>query len=479
MNKIEQPSMAASSEEDDLVDSFINMDGYENYYGDKDDNHDDNINQAGGESRLGFEHDNNFRGGGEEEEEEEEEAIGMNYGDGGGGGGVDGGLQLVHSLLACAEAVGCRDIRLADSMLGRLWRSANCYGDSLQRVSYWFTMGLKSRLSNIQSLNPKGVFNQGGMSVSSEKMEAFHLLHQATPYIAFGFMAANDAIVRAGKGKGNGNGNDSIHIIDLGMEHCLQWPPLIRTLAQQPEGPPKKVRITGLVKSGVTGLEPAMKELAEYAAAMGVPLELNIVPEPELDPAAAPGFPTSLDVREGEALFVNSIMHLHGYVKESRGSLTAVLRAVKNLRPTLVTVVEKDANHNGPFFLGRFLESLHYYSAIFDSLEACLPRNSLQRMKIERGYFGEEIRNIVAYEGSERMERHERAEQWRRQIRRAGFQAVGMKTMSQARMMLSVYGCDGYSLGSEKGCLLLGWKGKPVMMASAWQLPGPSSSSSS
>ena len=134
------------------------------------------------------------------------------------------------------------------------------------RVLYWFTMGLKSRLSNTQSLNPR-VFNQGGMSVSSEKMEAFHLLHQATPYIAFGFMAANDAVVRAGKGKGNEN--DSIHIIDLGMEHCLQWPPLIRTLAQPPKGPPKKVRITGLVKSGVTGLEPAMKELAEYAVAMG------------------------------------------------------------------------------------------------------------------------------------------------------------------------------------------------------------------
>ena len=32
------------------------------------------------------------------------------------------------------------------------------------------------------------------------------------------------------------------------------------------------------------------------------------MPEPELDPAATPGFPTSLDVREGEALFVNSIM---------------------------------------------------------------------------------------------------------------------------------------------------------------------------
>ncbi|RVW68844.1 DELLA protein GAI1 [Vitis vinifera] len=206
---------------------------------------------------------------------------------------------------------------------------------------------------------------------------------------------------------------------------------------------------------------------------MGVPLQLNTVSDP-----ATPAFLTkeSLDVREGEVLFVNSIMHLHKYVKESRGSLKAVLQAIKKLGPTLVTVVEQDANHNGPFFLGRFLESLHYYSAIFDSLEASLPRSSPQRMKIERGHFGEEIRNIVAFEGSERIERHERADQWRRQLGRAGFQVVGMKSMSQARMMLSVYGCDGYSLACEKGCLLLGWKGKPIMLASAWQVAKASSS---
>ncbi|KAL6313575.1 hypothetical protein AAG906_006942 [Vitis piasezkii] len=183
-------------------------------------------------------------------------------------------------------------------------------------------------------------------------------------------------------------------------------------------------------------------------------LQLNTVSDP-----ATPAFLTkeSLDVREGEVLFVNSIMHLHKYVKESRGSLKAVLQAIKKLGPTLVTVVEQDANHNGPFFLG-------------DSWKASLPRSSPQRMKIERGHFGEEIRNIVAFEGSERIERHERADQWRRQLGRAGFQVVGMKSMSQARMMLSVYGCDGYSLACEKGCLLLGWKGKPIMLASAWQV---------
>lgn len=465
------PPCLAASEEDEFVHGFINMDGYDNF--------DDNC-KAPLESQQGFDH--GFRG--DEaidmfEMVNEEEDLGV-------GGGistdmvshsVDEGLQLVHSLLACAEAVGCRDTRLAESILGRIMRSANCYGDSLQRVSHWFAMGLNSRLLHLQNVTANGAFANGGTTVSSiskeEKMEAFQLLHQTTPYIAFGFMAANEAILKEA-GKGNG----SLHIIDMGMEHCFQWPSLIRTLAQQPEGPPKLLRITGLVKDGesLAGLKGSMKELEEYAATMGVPLQLNTVLE---STASSPGFLTkeSLDVREGEVLFVNSIMHLHKYVKESRGSLKAILQAIKKLGPALVTVVEQDANHNGPFFLGRFLESLHYYSAIFDSLEASLPRSSPARVKIERGQLGEEIRNIVAYEGAERVERHERADQWRRQLGRAGFQVVGMKSMSQARMMLSVYGCDGYTLASEKGCLLLGWKGKPIMLASAWRVAKPSSSS--
>ena len=90
-------------------------------------------------------------------------------------------------------------------------------------------------------------------------------------------------------------------------------------------------------------------------------------------------------------------------------------------------------------------------------------------MKIEF-LFAEEIRNIVAFEGTNRVERHERIDQWRRQLGRAGFQVMGMKCMSQAKMLISVYGCDGYTLSSEKGCLLLGWKGRPIILASAWQV---------
>ncbi|KAF2293220.1 hypothetical protein GH714_040560 [Hevea brasiliensis] len=55
----------------------------------------------------------------------------------------------------------------------------------------------------------------------------------------------------------------------------------------------------------------------------------------------------------------------------------SVLQMIHALSPKVLVLVEQDSSHNGPFFLGRFMEALHYYSAIFDSLDAMLPRLSL------------------------------------------------------------------------------------------------------
>ncbi|KAK3221064.1 hypothetical protein Dsin_015034 [Dipteronia sinensis] len=164
--------------------------------------------------------------------------------------GVDQGLHLVHLLLACAEAVGCRDTQLADSMLSQNLASANPWGDSLKRVSYCFALGLKSRLSLLHNnINANGTFSYGITNVSlinrDEKMEAFHLLYQTTTYISFGFLSVNEALY-----------------------------------------------FTSCARTSFLTEE-------------------------------------NLNLREGEALFVNSIMHLHKYVKESRGSLKAILQAIK------------------------------------------------------------------------------------------------------------------------------------------------------
>ncbi|KAL3005671.1 hypothetical protein AAZX31_08G232800 [Glycine max] len=285
--------------------------------------------------------------------------------------GVNQGLDL-----ACAEAVGCRDNQQAE--LSLLPHNVIANG-TLTSIS--MDVPLISR---------------------ENKMEAFQLLYQTTPYISFGFMGANEVIYQASQGK------SSMHIVDLGMENTLQWSSLIRALASRPEGHPT-LRITGLTgNEDNSNLQTSMNVLVEESSSLGMHLESQFL------------------------------------------------------------MVEQDTNHNGHFFLGRFLESLHYYSAIFDSLEPSMPRNRQHRMKIERLHFAEEIRNVVAYEGQDRIERHERVDQWRRQLGRAGFQVMPLKCNSQVRMMLSVYDCDGYTLSSEKGNLLLGWKGRPVIMASAW-----------
>ncbi|CAM6104909.1 unnamed protein product [Calypogeia fissa] len=368
-----------------------------------------------------------------------------------------GGVRMVQVLLACAEAVACRDSRQANILLQQLQHMACPYGDAMQRITACFVEGLSARLAITGSQPFKFTNPIRKPPSNTEKREGFNLVYQSSPYVAFGHFAANSAILEAFEGE------DRMHIVDLGMTHSLQWPYLIHGLAKRPSGPPKLLRITGFGLS-VENMTEAGEELARVAAEAKVPFEFLAVEGPLEDLKRS-----KLELREGEALAVNSVLQLHCVVKESRGSLNAVLQSIHELSPKILTLVEQDASHNGPFFLGRFMEALHYYSAIFDSLDAILPRNSEQRVKMEQFHFAEEIKNIVSCEGPARVERHERVDQWRRRMSRAGFQPLPLKFLSQARLWLGLYSCEGYTLSEEKGCLVLGWKGKPIIAASSWK----------
>ncbi|KAL6177585.1 hypothetical protein ACLB2K_049111 [Fragaria x ananassa] len=143
---------------------------------------------------------------------------------------------------------------------------------------------------------------------------------------------------------------------------------------------------------------------------------------------------------------------------------------INELSPKVLVLVEQASSHNGPFFLGRFMEALHYYSAIFDSLDAMLPKYDTRRAKMEQFYFAEEIKNIISCEGPARVERHERVDQWRRRMSRAGFQGAPIKMMAQSKQWLGKNKvCEGYTVVEEKGCLVLGWKSRPIVAASCWK----------
>ncbi|KAH7528271.1 GRAS family protein RAD1 [Ziziphus jujuba] len=384
-------------------------------------------------------------------------------------GGTDG-MRLVQLLIACAEAVACRDKSHASLLLSELRSNALVFGSSFQRVASCFVQGLADRLAMVNPLGAVG-FVSPAMNLmdvgSAKKEEALRLVYEICPHIKFGHFVANSAILEAFEGE------SYVHVVDLGMTLALplghQWRELLQSLANRSgsggqQQPPRRIRITA-VGLCVDRFRIIGDELEAYANSLGMNLEFSVV-ESNLENLQ----PKDIKRFEGEVLVVNSILQLHCVVKESRGALNSVLQMVHELSPKVLVLVEQDSSHNGPFFLGRFMEALHYYSAIFDSLDAMLPKYDTRRAKIEQFYFAEEIKNIISCEGPARVERHERVDQWRRRMSRAGFQGSPIKMIAEAKQWLeNIKACEGFTIVEEKGCLVLGWKSKPIIAASCWK----------
>ncbi|KAK9272962.1 hypothetical protein L1049_003342 [Liquidambar formosana] len=329
----------------------------------------------------------------------------------------DSGLQLVHLLLACAEAVAKEDYMLARRYLHHLNRIVNPDGDSMQRVASCFTEALGSRLAATLTTKPTTSTSKPFTPFPPNSMEIlkiYQILYQACPYIKFAHFTANQAIFEAF------------------------------------ESEEQSVKETG-------------RCLTELAHSLHIPFEFHPVGE-ELEDLK----PHMFNRRVGEALAVNSVNRLQRVPSNALGNLLVMIR---DQAPNIVTIVEQDASHNGPYFLGRFLEALHYYSAIFDSLDATFPPDSEQRAKVEQYIFLPEIKNIVACEGAERVMRHERLEKWRKTMEGKGFKGVPLSAnaVTQSKILLGLYSCDGYRLTEDKGCLLLGWQDRAIIAASAWR----------
>ncbi|KAK3162758.1 hypothetical protein QOZ80_1BG0093380 [Eleusine coracana subsp. coracana] len=384
------------------------------------------------------------------------------------------GMRLVQLLVACAEAVACRDRAQAAALLRELQAGAPVHGTAFQRVASCFVQGLADRLAlaHPPALGPASMAfclpaSSSSASSCGARGEALALAYELCPYLRFAHWVANACILDAFEGERN------VHVVDLGMTMGLarghQWRALLDGLAARPGSKPARVRVTG-VGAPLDAMRAVGRDLESYAEGLGLRLEFRAVDRGletlHVDDLLGP----AEEEEEEEAVAISSVLELHHVVKESRGALNSVLQTVRRATPRAFVLVEQDAGHNGPFFLGRFMEALHYYAALFDALDAALPRYDARRARVEQFHFGAEIRNVVGCEGAARVERHERADQWRRRMSRAGFQSVPIRMAAKAREWLEENaGGGGYTVAEEKGCLVLGWKGKPVIAASCWK----------
>ncbi|EEF34604.1 DELLA protein GAIP-B, putative [Ricinus communis] len=366
----------------------------------------------------------------------------------------ENGIRLVHLLMACAEAVQQNNLTLAEALVKQIGFLAVSQAGAMRKVATYFAEALARRIYRLYPQSP--------IDHSLSDILQMHF-YETCPYLKFAHFTANQAILEAFEGK------KRVHVIDFSMNQGMQWPALLQALALRPGGPPA-FRLTGIgppSHDNSDHLQEVGWKLAQLAETIHVEFEYRGFVANSLADLDA----SMLELRhtEFESVAVNSVFELHKLLARP-GAIDKVLSVVKQMKPEIVTIVEQEANHNGPVFLDRFTESLHYYSTLFDSLEGSV---STQDKVMSEVYLGKQICNVVACEGADRVERHETLTQWRTRLGLAGFAPVhlGSNAFKQASMLLALFaGGDGYRVDENNGCLMLGWHTRPLIATSAWRL---------
>ncbi|KAI4384637.1 hypothetical protein MLD38_002760 [Melastoma candidum] len=426
------------------------------------------------------------------------------------------GLWLIRLLLACANHVAYGNIEHSNICLERISQLASPDGDTMQRIAAYFSHALALRILKAWTGVDKAL-NSTRIKSVSERILVQQLFYDFCPFMKLSYLVMNQAIIETLEGE------KVVHIIDLNSFEPAQWINLLQLLSARPEGPPH-LRITGIHEQKEV-LDMMALRLNEEAEKLDIPFQyVRISSKLEnLDLEA-------LSVKTGEALVISSVLQLHTllsvddemyrrsppfassgsnsanlqrvlqmkqrtlgewlerelppyYPGSDSGSassalsfnpsprMTSFLNALHGLSPKLMVIAEQESNHNGSNLEERLLEALYYYANVFDCLDLTVQRAIAERQKLEKMMFGEEIKNIIASEGVERKERHEKLDKWAVRLEMAGFGKVSLSYngLLQAGAFLRGYGFEGYNLKEEDGCVLLCWKNTPLYSVSAWR----------
>ncbi|XP_044399368.1 scarecrow-like transcription factor PAT1 isoform X4 [Triticum aestivum] len=371
--------------------------------------------------------------------------------------------DLKQVIIACGKAAAENDIH-TEVLISELRQLVSISGDPMQRLGAYMLEGLVARFSSSGSKLYKSLKYKE--PTSSELMSYMHLLYEMCPFYMFGYMSANGAIAEAIKGE------NFVHIIDFQIAQGSQWITIIQALAARSGGPPC-LRITGIDDSNSAyarggGLDMVGTRLHSVSASCGVPFEFNAV-----HAASHEVYLEHLDIRPGEVIVVNFAYQLHHTPDESvstENHRDRIIRMIKSLAPRVVTLVEQESNTNTTPFFQRYLETLDYYTAIFEIIDVALPRDDKTRISTEQHCLARDIISLIACEGAERVERHEVFGKWKARFAMAGFRPYPLSSLvnNTIKTLLDGYHrC--YRLEERDGVLYLGWKSRMLVVSSAWR----------
>ncbi|KAL8148322.1 scarecrow-like protein 8 [Apium graveolens] len=363
-----------------------------------------------------------------------------------------------QSLTEAATAISEGKFDTANEILTRVSKVSNTQGTSEERLMAYMCSALKTRLN--QTENSQDLY-------SKDHLMSVQMLYEVSPCFKLGFMAANLAILEAVPDDAN---NVKLHVIDFDIGQAGQYVHLLHALAAKRTAIKSiSLKITTF-QDHASDLKSVGDGLKVLASKVGVNLCFSVmnlkINEFNLE---------SFGLQDDEILAVNFAFRLYKLPDESVSTENLrdeLLRRVKNLSPKVVTVVEQEMNANTASFVARVNETCGYYAALFESLDATVPRNKVERVKIEEG-LSRKMCNSVACEGRDRVERCEVLGKWRARMRMAGFEEKGLsqKLGESLRVKLNsgTRVNPGFTIKEEAGGISFGWMGRSLTVASAWR----------
>ncbi|CAN6861622.1 unnamed protein product [Brassica oleracea] len=372
------------------------------------------------------------------------------------------GLRLVHLLVAAADAsIGADKTRELTRVLLAKLKDMTSTNDrtNMERLAAHFTNGLSKLHKEANVQRQYGPHQHPDVHDRVDVMLAFQMLQNMSPYINFGYLTATQAILEAVQYERR------IHIVDYDITDGVQWPSLMQALVSRNTGPSAQhLRITALSratngKKSVAAVQEAGRRLTAFAESIGQPFSYHHG-RMESDTFN----PSSLKLVRGEAVVINCVLHLPRFSHQPPNSIISFLSEAKTLNPKLVTLVHEEVGLVGnQGFLYRFMDLLHQFSAIFDSLEAGPARGFVERV-IFGPWVSDWLTRIAITAEVESFA------SWPLWLATNGFNPVEVSFANrcQAKLLLSLFN-DGYGVEElGQNGLVLGWKSRRLVSASFW-----------
>ncbi|WCJ20505.1 GRAS family transcription factor [Euphorbia peplus] len=374
-------------------------------------------------------------------------------------------VDLPTLLTQCAHSVAISDQRTAAELLRQIRQHSSPHGDGNQRLAHHFANALEIRLAGAKTPTYSPMISNN--TPVSDILKAYQVYVNACPFQKMSNFFANHSIYKLAEKA------TRLHIVDFGILYGFQWPCLIQRLSERIIGPPT-LRITA-IELPQPGFRPAERveetgrRLQRYCERFRVPFEFNFI---------AQKWETikyeDLNIKKDEMTVVNCLYRMRHVPDDTvvvESARDAVLKLVRSIRPQAFIHGVVNGTYNAPFFVTRFREALFHFSSIFDMYEANVPREDEQRRVLEKAILGRDIMNVIACEGTERIERPETYKQWQVRNTRGGLRQVPLdqEILKKVRSTVrSEYHKD--FLVDENGqWMLQGWKGRVMYALSVWK----------